>query len=164
MVRGEARHKKFAQMLADLATYAQPAAGAPATTCLLSQLGLGDNPGKVCLLKVIVPLPQMGASAQAETQRLIVADQNADVLALTSYALRGLPLLEPGMTLEVREPQLLRIEATKAWDASGAAGGGGGGEIAGFHLLRVETPSAQMRINGHPVHAVRARRPQRSER
>ena len=77
------------------------------------------------------------------------SSQHADLMALTAYALRGVPTLEPGVTLEVRDPQLHKVEASKSWDGAGFP------EVAGFHLLRVETPSTHMRINGHPVHATR---------
>ena len=147
-IRGEGRQKRLVQMIADLATAAPPGAG---PTTLLSQLTPGDNAGRVVMLKVISALPQTGIRHASETQTLIVADQNADLMALTAYALRGVPPLEPGTTLELREPQLLRVEVSKTWEGASPDHGA----ITGFHLLRIESPSAQMRINGHPVHAVR---------
>ena len=154
-LRGEGRQKRLVQMIADLATAAPPGAG---PTTLLSQLTPGDNAGRVVVVKVILAVPQTGIRHASETQTLIVADQNADLMALTAYALRGVPTLEPGTTLELREPQLLRVEVSKTWEGASADHGSGlaaSPPIAGFHLLRIESPSAQMRINGHPVHAVR---------
>jgi len=144
----EGKQRKFAAMLAELPTTAT--SGAPPLV-FLSQLTLGDNAARTVLLKVIVPVPQTGIRHLAVTQCLIVADQHADLMALTVYALRGVPTLEAGTTLEVREPQLMRIEATRFWEADGG-GGGSPPPVSGFHLMRVETPTTHLRINGHAVH------------
>ena len=77
--------------------------------------------------------------------------QAGDLVALTTYALRGLATLDAGTTLEVIDPQLLRVEVTKSWgdaadDASPAHADGNPTPVVGFHLLRVETPSTQMRM------------------
>ena len=93
---------------------------------------------------MVIAVPQTGIRMQS-SQCLVVADQNADLMALTLYGLRGLPPLEPGVTLELREPQLRRVEVAKTWEAAAPP--------IGFHLLRLETPATHLRINGHPVQA-----------
>ena len=74
-------------------------------------------------------------------------------MAVTIYALRGVAPFEPGTTLELREPQLLRIEASKFW----AKGVDGKPLTAGFHLLRIESPSTHLKVNGHGLQPVRRR-------
>jgi hypothetical protein len=61
------------------------------------------------------------------------------------------PIPPHRMTWQVREPQLMRIEATRFWEAHGG-GEGSPPPVSGFHLMRVETPTTHLRINGHAVH------------
>jgi Flp pilus assembly protein TadD len=143
--RGEAKHKKMINSLAELGT----------PTCLLSQLTLGENPGRTVMVKVVLSVPQTGMRIQTGTKMVIVADQNADLMAVTIYALRGVAPFEPGTTLELKEPSLLRIEAAKTWAASPT--GDGKAMTAGFHLLRIESPSTHLKVNGHGLQPVRRR-------
>ena len=82
---------------------------------------------------------------------LIVADANGDLMALTLYEMRGVPPLEAGTTLELREPVLVKIEATQPWVAADVRA------TAGFHLLRVEHPLTQVRINGSAIKPMQQR-------
>lgn len=143
--RGSQKQKRLAAMVAEL-----PPPTAPA--CLTSSLALGDNGGKVITVKVIVGVPQHEHGNGCH-QCLIVADQQAHVMALSVYQLSVGPL-EPGTTLEVKDPQLVRIEAARDWEAPLD---GGEYPVAGYHLLRVEVPSAQMRIDGQPLRPIRRR-------
>ena len=56
---------------------------------------------------------------------------------------------------ELKEPSLLRIEAAKTWAASPT--GDGKPMTAGFHLLRIESPSTHLKVNGHGLQPVRRR-------
>ena len=57
----------------------------------------------------------------------------------------------------MREPHLLRVEASKTWDAPPpaalppAAAAAHPPPAVGFHLLRVEQPTSQLRIDGKEV-------------
>lgn len=81
----------------------------------------------------------------AEHQSLIVSDGNEALMGLSLYSMRGVNTLDPGTTLELREPSLHRIAVTKSWETppDGAAT-----PLAGFHLLRIEQPATQLRVNG----------------
>ena len=139
-------------MVSELPSAPQQTGNGGATTLTpLSQLRLGENVGGTVAVKVVVAVPQTGMRLVAALV-LIVADANEDLMALTIYALRGVPTLEAGTTLEIRDPQLLQIEATKFWER---APDGTPAASAGYHLLRVENPGASLRINGHPVGAKR---------
>jgi len=129
----------------------QPPAQQGSSVSLLSHLALGDNPGKVVLVRVVVPVPQVGMRQVAAHQVLIVTDINEDLMAVTLYALRGIAPLETGTTLEIREPTLLKVEATKFWEPNE----GVSTPTAGYHLLRVEQPTTQLRIDGQAVRPMR---------
>lgn len=134
------KQKKFFAMVAELP---QPQPGTPA--CLLSQLSEGENVGKTVHVKVVVAVPQSGMRSNAHHQCLIVTDANEGLMALSLYALRGVALLDPGTTLELRDPVLAKIEVAKTWEAP-SADGDSPPPVAGYHLLRIETPSTQLRI------------------
>ena len=108
-----------------------------------------------------MPVPQSGLRAAAAHQCLIVADAQDNLMALSLYALRGVPPLEAGTSLEVREPQLMRVEASKFWERHGtdadATGAGGEPPVqqAGYHLMRVDHPTVQLRIDGQAVRPMR---------
>ena len=132
----------------------------------LSGLSLGENAGKAVAVTVVVPVPQSGLRAAAAHQSLIVADTQDNLMALSLYALRGVPPLEAGTALEVREPHLMRVEASKFWErqgaaaaaATGAAAAAGGAlpvQQAGYHLMRVDHPTVQLRIDGQAVRPMR---------
>jgi hypothetical protein len=74
---------------------------------------------------------------------------------------RGLPVLEAGATLEIREPVLVRIEASPFWQepASDATATGAKAPVAGYNLLRVERPTTQLRIDGGVVRSALRTRP-----
>ena len=47
--------------------------------------------------------------------------------------------MQVNATLELPAPHLLQVEA-RHWDAPG--------QTAGFHILRIEEPKAQLKVNG----------------
>jgi tetratricopeptide (TPR) repeat protein len=138
-------NRKFSQMLADL-----PPTAAGSSMVPLSSLSLGENAEQSVVVKVVVAVPQSGMRLAAQHLCLIVADVSEELMALTIYEMRGVPTLDHGTTLELRAPSLHRIEVTRSWQAP--ADGNAPASCA-FHLLRVESPSAQLRINGHAVRA-----------
>ena len=71
-----------------------PAPSAGSAVTLLSQLGEGENAGKVVVVKIVVPVPQSGMRQVAAHQGLIIADTQGDLMALALYAVRGVPALE----------------------------------------------------------------------
>ena len=163
-----AKTRKFSQMVAEL----PPApgqgqgqggggggggagGGGPTAFTPLAQLSPGANPGRAIAVKVVVAVPQAGMRLAASHMVLLVADAQEDLMALTVYALRGVATLDAGTTLEITEPHLMKIEATRFWEATAAEGASHAS--AGFHLLRVEDPAATMRINGHPLRPSRPR-------
>jgi len=134
--------KRLTSQISELPT----PSGSPA--CMLSNLTLGENSGKVVVVKVVVPVPQVGTRQVAAHQVLIVTDANEALMAVALYALRGINALEAGTTLEIREPTLLKVEASKFWEDTPA---GMQPPTAGYHLLRVEQPTTQLRIDGQAV-------------
>ena len=155
LLSGSKGLKRLSSLVADLPA---PLPGAPPPT-LLSSLAQGENPDTVILVKVIVAVPLVGGGPvtglrhHAAHQTLVVADATEQLMALTLYAVRGLPVLEAGATLEIREPFLVRIEASPFWQepASDATATGAKAPVAGYNLLRVERPTTQLRIDGGVV-------------
>lgn len=144
--KGSQKEKRLASMVAELPSPAPPA-------CLTSSLALGDNAGRSIAVKVLVGVPHH-EHFNAAHQCLIVADAAAHVMALSVYQLQHAPL-EPGVTLEIKEPQLVRVEASRDWEGPL---GGGAPPVAGYHLLRVEVPATQMTIDGQPLRPIRRNR------
>ena len=155
LLSGSKGLKRLSSLVADLPA---PLPGAPPPT-LLSSLAQGENPDTVILVKVIVAVPLVGGGPvtvlrhHAAHQTLVVADATEQLMALTLYAVRGLPVLEAGATLEIREPFLVRIEASPFWQepAADAIATGAKAPVAGYNLLRVERPTTQLRIDGGVV-------------
>lgn len=81
--------------------------------------------------------------ANTPHQCLIVTDANEGLMALSVYGLRGVPMLEQGTTLELRDPSLMKVEAANIWESPS---GDTPAAVAAYHLLRIETPASQMRI------------------
>ena len=136
--------KRISQLVKGLAAPPRNDGSAPPTR--LASLQLGQNSGKTVLVKVVLNVPHAGGGpvtvlrSAAAHQTLVVADAAEQLMALTVYAVRGLPNFEAGSTLEVHEPMLHRIEASASWEPETPA--------AGFHLLHVEQPASQLRIDG----------------
>ena len=129
-IKAGVKPKRLAALAAELPA---PSGGAVS----LSQLAPGDNPGKSVFVKVVAPLPQM----RSKHLRFVVVDAQERLIGLSLYALpKG--LVQPDATLELTAPHLLKVEA-RPWDQPGPA--------AGFHVLRVEEPRAQLRVNGAGV-------------
>ena len=165
-----ASDRKFAQMLAELPSQAAAAGGGggggggggtgPGALCALAQLAPGDNRGRAIAVKVIAAIPQSGLRQAAQHHCLLVADAHESLMAMTIYEMRGVPPIGAGATLEVRDPMLVRVEASRSWEASDGDAAApapapppdaDGRSVAGFHLLRVEKPHVQLRVNGHPI-------------
>ena len=163
LLSGSKGLKRLSSLVADLPV---PLPGALPPTPL-SSLAQGENPDTVILVKVIVAVPLVGGGPvtglrhHAAHQTLVVADATEQLMALTLYAVRGLPVLEAGATLEIREPFLVRIEASPFWQepASDAIATGAKAPVAGYNLLRVERPTTQLRIDGGVVRSALRTRP-----
>lgn len=104
---------------------------------LLSELAVGDNPGTTVVVKVVAALPNSGIYASKHL-RFVVIDGREQLSCASLY---GLPkgLVQVNATLELAAPHLLQVEAGH-WD--------GPAQVAGFQILRIEEPKAQLKVNG----------------
>ena len=159
LLSGSKGLKRLSSLVADLPVPLPGALPGALPPTPLSSLAQGENPDTVILVKVVVAVPLVGGGPvtglrhHAAHQTLVVADATEQLMALTLYAVRGLPVLEAGATLEIREPFLVRIEASPFWQepASDAIATGAKAPVAGYNLLRVERPTTQLRIDGGVV-------------
>ena len=122
--------KRIASLVAELPPVAPPHA------CTLNLLAVGPNRSRTLCVKVVARLPPWDLNQKH--QRFVVIDAAEQLAGLSIYALKP-GLVQVDATLELAEPHLLQVRA-RHWDQPD--------QEAGFHMLRIEEPRAQLKVNG----------------
>ena len=122
--------KRIASLIAELPPVAPPHA------CALNMLAVGPNHGRTLSVKVVAQVPPQ--SSHQKHQRFVVMDAAEQLAGLSIYSLPD-KLVQVDATLELAAPHLLQVRA-RHWDRPD--------QEAGFHMLRIEDPRAQLKVNG----------------